>query len=208
MELEVNMVNPKETALLVIDVQNDFVHEKGEIARSWKDMSHSQSMVPRLMNFIEAARRHKLPIIYTLATHSKWTDTATWRKRLPPGARVDEFCRPNTWGWDFYRLSPLSDELVIKKPRFSAFIGTQLELTLHALDVKNVLATGVATGGCVQLTAIHAFMLDFNVMVVSDCCADSSEATHQAALNWMGKFLSVNTAEEIQGIWAKMAVNV
>ena len=88
-------VDPKHSALLVIDVQNDFIHSDGGHGKAGAIVTPAQEMVPHLIKFIEEARRVGLPIIYTQATHSRWTDTPSWRQRFSPHpVNVDHFVVP------------------------------------------------------------------------------------------------------------------
>lgn len=201
-------VTPDQSVLLVIDVQNDFIHSKGEMARSGKDVTLAQKMVPTLQDFISFARQHHVPIIYTQATHSPWTDTPNWRSRHKGVRDTDHFCRPNTWGWEFYKVAPAMDELVILKPRWNSFIGTSLEINLRAKEAKFVIATGVATGGCVEATAMNAAMLNFDVIVLDDCTADTSEESQKTALERMSRLATIASSDDLKRVWGKVKIPV
>ncbi|MBI4289588.1 MAG: cysteine hydrolase [Chloroflexi bacterium] len=196
------VVAPERSALLVVDVQNDFVHSQGEMARSGKDVAFCQQMVPTLVDFISVARQLHLPIMYTQATHSIWTDTPNWRSRHKGKRDTDHFCRPNTWGWEFYTVAPRADELVVMKPRWNSFIGTPLELSLRARGARCILATGVATGGCVEATVMHAAMLDFEVVILDDCTADLSVESHKEAMDRMARLAVISSSTEVKQAWA------
>ncbi len=202
-----DMVDPKQSALLVIDVQNDFIHSEGAMAKAGSTVIQAQAMVPQLIKFIEEARKIDLPVIYTRATHSRWTDTPSWRQRVSPAVDLDRFCRPNTWGCDFYQVKPEEDELVILKPRYSSFIGTHLELTLRAIGARGLILTGVATGGCVEATARHGQMLDYDILVVEDCTAGGKDEHHRAALNRMKgrRPFVVTSSQEVVEVWQELA---
>ena len=205
--MDINIVDPKHSALIVIDVQNDFIHSEGAMAKGGSTVTPAQEMVPQLIKFIEEAGNIDMPVIYTLATHSRWTDTPSWRQRLSPAVDLDHFCRPNTWGCDFYQVKPREDDLVMLKPRFSAFIGTHLELTLGAIGATNLILTGVATGGCVEATAKHGYMLDYNIVVVEDCTAGGRDEAHRAALQRLDarRPFVITSSKEIIQAWQEIA---
>ncbi|HTN70804.1 MAG TPA: cysteine hydrolase family protein, partial [Methylomirabilota bacterium] len=70
--------NPKYAALVVVDVQNDFVSPDGSAAKRGEDVSAAMAMVPNLMRLIDEGRRVGLTIVYIRTTHSEWTDTPSW----------------------------------------------------------------------------------------------------------------------------------
>src|SRR3989442_12543065 len=72
---------PRWAALLVVDVQNDFVSSKGSAAQRGEDVSAAQAMEPTIIRLIAEARRVALPVIYVKTTHSEWTDTPSWMSR-------------------------------------------------------------------------------------------------------------------------------
>ena len=81
-------------------------------------------------------------------------------------------CAEGSWGSEFYAgLQPLPGDLVVTKHRYSAFIGTDLDMLLRARGFKSLLITGVGTGMCVFHTLTVGFMLDYYITLVEDCCA-------------------------------------
>ena len=134
---------PQWACLLVVDVQNDFVSPRGSAAQRGDDVSAAETMVPRLIRLIEEARRVSLPVIYVKTTHSEWTDTPSWIYRKSQEKALST-CREGSWGAEFYDgISPLPQERVVVKHRYSAFINTDLNTVLKAKDIQSVLVTGV-----------------------------------------------------------------
>jgi len=76
------------------------------------------------------------------------------------------------------RLAPQEGDLVVTKSRVSAFAGTDLDLLLRANDIHTLIMFGIATGGAVLFTALHATDADYRVVIVKDCCADLDQAVH------------------------------
>ena len=194
--------DPHWAALLVVDVQNDFVSSKGSAAQRGEEVSASQAMVPRLIRLIDEARRVSLPVIYVKTTHSEWTDTPSWIYRKSQQS-VLTTCREGTWGAEFYEgISPLPHERVVIKHRYSAFINTDLNTVLKAKGIESFLVTGVATNVCVETTARDAYMYDYYVTMVEDCAAAYHSHLHETTLeNMQRHFGLVASSQEIMETW-------
>lgn len=201
--------DPKYAALIVVDVQNDFVSPDGSAGKRGEDVSASLAMVPRLMRLIDEARRVGLTIVYIKTTHSEWTDTPSWIYRSSQKSGLNT-CREGSWGAEFYEgISPLPSERVVIKHRYSAFINTDLNTVLKARGVQSVLVTGVATNVCVETTARDAYMFDYYVTMVEDCAAAYDARLHMATLeNVRRHFGLVAAAEEIIETWSGLPQKV
>jgi ureidoacrylate peracid hydrolase len=175
-------IDLQQAALLVVDVQNDFCSSEGDGARRASKLEDVQRMVPRLVQFIEDARRIRLPIIYIQSIHDEWTASPVWAVRRSDG-EVSKNCLPGTWGAEFYKgISPLPSERVVVKYRYSAFIHTELNTVLKSKGIQTVLITGVTTNVCVEAAARDAFAYDYRVIVVEDCVAAYDERWHRNSL--------------------------
>ncbi len=194
--------DPRWSALLVVDVQNDFVSSKGSAAKRGEDVSAAQAMVPKLIRLIEEARRVGLTVVYIKTTHSEWTDTPSWIYRKSQQSALDT-CREDTWGAEFYEgISPMPQERVVIKHRYSAFINTDLNTVLKAKGIESVLVTGVATNVCVETTARDAYMFDYYVTMVEDGAAAYDPKLHLSTLENMRRhFGLVASSEEIMEMW-------
>src|SRR5499425_2253639 len=174
--------DPRVAALIVVDVQNDFVSPEGSAGKRGEDVSAALTMVPNLLRLINEARRVGLTVVYIRTTHSEWTDTPSWIYRSSQKSGLNT-CREGTWGAELYEgVAPLPGERVVIKHRYSAFINTDLNTVLKAKNVESVLVTGVATNVCVETTARDAYMYDYYVTLVEDCSAASNEAMHKATV--------------------------
>ncbi|HEV8309883.1 MAG TPA: isochorismatase family protein [Methylomirabilota bacterium] len=203
----------RRTALLVIDMQNDFCHPDGAVAKRGGDVEPIQAMAPRLRRLLAAARRRGLPIIHVRTHHSPWTNSESWVTRHH-GLNVVQ-CFPGSWGADFYagfepvsddRWTPGAHEYVVTKHRFSAFIDTDLDLVLRSQTVQTLILTGATTDVCVESTARDGFMKDYAIVFVSDCTATSPATAHQAALESIRRsFGRVVSADELEAVWAAPA---
>lgn len=197
--------DPRWTALLIVDVQNDFVSPKGSAAQRGDDVSAAQAMVPSLVRLIDEARRVSLPVIYIKTTHGEWTDSPSWIYRKSQQGALNT-CREGSWGAEFYQgISPLPGERVVIKHRYSAFINTDLNTVLKAKGIQSVLVCGVATNVCVETTTRDAYMFDYYVTMVEDCSAAYDSKLHETTLeNIRRHFGLVASSREIAETWQRL----
>ncbi|MBI4321522.1 MAG: cysteine hydrolase [Chloroflexi bacterium] len=199
------LVDPRHTALVVVDVQNDFCHSEGDLGRRAGDVSRIQAAVRDLVGLIIQARDKGVAIIFIRAVHGAWTDSETWlrRRKDVPVAQL-RTCQDNTWGGDFYEVQPLPGDKVIAKPRYSAFYGTELDVMLRARGIRTLLMTGVTTNVCVESTARDGMQRDYDIVLVENCCGTTRDEDHQATLrNIRNQFGVVATSGEVVEAWTK-----
>jgi ureidoacrylate peracid hydrolase len=187
------------TALIVIDVQNDFCDDEGIFSRvKGINMALVQKAVSSLLLFTDRCRDLKLPVIFVRTLHSEWTDSASWLGRVGGKIGPMGICAPNSWGSAFYRIQPRETDCIVTKHRYSAFFGTDLDLILRSRAVESLLVTGVATNVCVETTARDAYNRNYNVVLVEDCCGAFDDEEHKATLiNMRNYFGTVATSTEI-----------
>ena len=185
------------TALLVVDVQNDFCHSQGVFAK-YKSVTldHVEQAMSNLSTLIEKCRAFDLPIIFIRTIHSNWTDSPSWLKRMEGAGEKMQICRPDSWGSNFFNVAPEEGDCVVTKHRYSAFIGTDLDLILKSQGIEYILVTGVATNVCVESTARDGYHRDYNVILLEDCCGAYDKAEHAATLNNISKFFGTVATSE------------
>ncbi|MCC6473514.1 MAG: cysteine hydrolase [Burkholderiales bacterium] len=198
------------SAVLVIDVQNDYFHEEGAMGRMHlhasegaNDIFTAQKVVPRLESFVTGARQLGRPIIFVRSEYSRWTDSRVFKTRhLATGVDFTQQVRPGTWGAEFYRIAPRPEDCIVTKYRHSAFIDTNLDLILRSIGISTIVLTGIATNICVESTARDGFMKDYYVVLIDDCCAAWSVKEHESALfNVRTAFGVVARSEELLRSW-------
>jgi len=197
--------DPSKAALIVVDVQNDFVSRDGSAAKRGEDVGAAMAMVPNLLRLIEEGRRVGLIIVYIRTTHSEWTDTPSWIYRTSQKGGLST-CREGTWGAEFYEgISPSPTERVVIKHRYSAFINTDLNTVLKARNIQSVLVCGVATNFCVETTARDGYMFDYYVTMIDDCSAAYETKLHLGTLENMRRhFGLVASSGEIIEAWNEL----
>lgn len=195
------------SALLLIDLSNDFVDPQGKAARiGGRDVSHAAKAVRRAAELAAAARAAGVAVIHCLHTTLPGgaSDSPVWhdaRSRATYSA-VD-ICLDGTWGQEpVAELAPHADDHIVKKFRYGAFTGTNLELLLRSLSLDTVVCAGVSTNVCVDTTAREAFSREFYVHIAEDACASWDMTLHDGALRTAAqRFATVSMTDEISRTW-------
>lgn len=203
-------LDPPHAALLVIDVQNDFCHAGCELARMGADVSATQEAIPRIEQLIAAGRSAGVLVVFVQAVHTNVDISDVYREHrartLPGAAPIVE---DGTWGAQFFIVSPEPDEPVVKKYRYSAFIGTGLDTILRARGIRTLMLAGVTTEGCVESTARDGYMLDYYVVIAGDATAAHVPHEHDAALERMNRMVGVVCpTSAVTDVWARAAATV
>jgi isochorismate hydrolase len=185
--------SPERSALLVIDMQRYFLEKD-----SHAFIPAATEIIGNVASIIEAYRRRDLPVIFTRHANSRGAPAGSmerwWRDVLYEDDQLSEISP---------ELAPEPGENVLRKSRYSAFVGTNLEGMLRSLGIERVLVTGVMTHLCCETTARDAFMRDFDVFFVIDGTASKSEDLHTASLRTLadGFAIPVTTEEVLK--WTK-----
>jgi ureidoacrylate peracid hydrolase len=182
-------------ALLVIDMQNDFVAE-GAIMQ----VKEAGRQVPKIKKLIAKCRELGVPIIYTLQR----TDAVFCPLEVAVLPWLKEAgMREGTWGAEIFpELAPQPDDLLVWKRRFSGFFQTDLEILLRNIrggekPVDTVIISGTVTNICCESTARDAFFRDYKIVFGSDINSAHDEEAHNATLYNMGFFGRVLDCEAI-----------
>ena len=177
--------NPTRSALLVIDMENGFVEPEGGHC-----IRFAKSTVPACVRAVETAREKGIPVFFvkriyrTDGSDVELTRHAAWAA----GGRA---CGPATTGPNSAQapegLRPQPGDYTIIKPRWSAFFQTELDLILRRLDVRTVILTGTTTPNCVRTSCYDAISLEYNTVVLTDCCSSQTEEIQRVNLEDMGR---------------------
>jgi nicotinamidase-related amidase len=193
------MIDPARSALVVIDVQEDFASPGGAMARMGADLSGVEAAIDNVERLVAAGRQAGVRIAFARVVTSRQTDSAALknlnaRKGLAPSAL--DLCREGERGSDFYRVSPAPGEIEVCKRLFSAFHATDLDARLRERRVDTLVLVGLTTNCCIDATGRDAFHRDYNVFVVSDATAAYSADTQRQALDALAQncALIVDTA--------------
>jgi nicotinamidase-related amidase len=160
---------PSKTALLVVDMQNDFVQE-GAVA----DTPRARAMVPHLNRLLDACRTHDVLVIFVHHAIRGGGIDAGRLADLFEAVRNDKTIIAGTHSVEIYEdLKRHPGDLVVAKPRYSAFYGTDLEAILRSKGIDTVIISGTVTNVCCDSTARDAFSRDYKVIFLSDGTAAS-----------------------------------
>ncbi|MSP51282.1 MAG: cysteine hydrolase [Alphaproteobacteria bacterium] len=188
-------IEPKRTALIVVDMQNAFVAE-GAIY----ECPPARSIVPAINRLAAALRQAGGEVIWLQSTPGEWPIFFEYFEGPHRRAACRAALADSSWGHALYpTLDVKPGERVVKKNRFSALIqgASDLEAHLRARGHDMILITGAATNGCCESTARDGMMLDFKVIMLSDACAAFNDENHLNGL-WtvFQAFGDVRTTDE------------
>jgi ureidoacrylate peracid hydrolase len=190
-------LDPKRTALLVIDMQNAFVAPGAPI-----EVPAARAIVAPINRLTKELRRRGVPVIWVL--HENKDDGRDWAgffdAFVAPGRRAQATAALAA-GADLQKLYPELEtapgDLRVPKSRYSAFIRNDFENKLRERGIDTLLIAGTKTNVCVECTARDAMMLDYKVALISDCTAALSDEEHRTTLeNVIQQFGDVLTADE------------
>ena len=182
-------------ALLIIDMQNDFVLE-GRPLR----VAQGRAVVPKILEVLTLFRERKLPVFHILRVHRKdGSDVEIIRQDR---FRDQPFAVEGTHGAAVVdELSPLPGEYVIPKIRMSAFIGTELDLMLRNLGVTDLVVTGIQTPNCIRTTVFDAIAYNYPVVLVDDAVGAQDSGIHSANVRDMANIgVRILKARDLTGI--------
>ena len=213
-------LDPAQTAVLVIDMQEEFTHPESNVRR-WIAGQTGESTaalppydpagpstpgdpdrdeIPRLRALIAACRRLGVLVVWVPTRLTAETDSRYWKTVGLRNCYEGEWVERISAG-----LEPLAEEPIVRKMRHSGFFETDLEAVLRARGITTVAVTGRATSGCVEATCRDAMARDLGVVLVADCCGPPGP-THEADVRKIGLFFGIPaSSDEVVGLLAENA---
>ena len=159
------------TALLIMDYQNEVVARFG---------AANPGLLGRAASVLGAARRAGVPIIYVVVRFRAGYPEISPRNLSFARIREAGTLREGTPGAEIHpQVVPRSEDVIVVKRRVGAFSTTDLETILRAQGLTTLILLGIATSGVVLSTVRWAADMDYNLIVVEDCCADGDEEVHR-----------------------------
>jgi ureidoacrylate peracid hydrolase len=212
--------DPSTSAVIVVDMQNDFGSEGGMFAVAGIDIAPIKGVVQPIRTVLDAARRAGMTVVYLkMAFHSDLSNTGgpdapNWFKSHQPFRVGDETTAPDgspsrilirdTWNTDIVsELAPQAGDFLVYKHRFSGFFETELDELLKARSIKHLIFTGCTTSVCVESTVRDAFFRDYVSVILEDCVAepigaDLARTNHDATLLLMQiLFCWISSSEQL-----------
>lgn len=163
------VLDPEKTALVVIDMQNDFVKEGGTLVGP-----DTEATVPVIEGLLEKARHSGMKVVFSQDTHVAGD---------PEWEIWPAHCDEGTWGWEIIaELAPRESETVIRKVRYDAFYGTHLDHLLRLWNVDALILCGTVANICVHYTAASAALRWYDVVIPRDAVSALNEFDLEASL--------------------------
>lgn len=164
------MENTTSSAYILIDMQNGFIDPASPLC-----IKNAAATIDACARTMDTARQKGIPVFVVQRRYSpdasdvECTRYAGWNgggRPLAPGSHSADAPEP---------LRPKAGDYTVIKPRWSAFFGTNLDLILRRLGVRTVILAGTTTPNCIRTTCYDAVALDYNVVVLEDCCSSQTE---------------------------------
>ena len=194
------ILNPCHTAIVVVDMQNDFCAENGYIhATQGADMSGNRSLAERIGRLVKAGRTAGCEIVWVKAIYDHDLLPAPMLSKMLERGNGAVCCASGSWGADFYEISPENGEQVVEKRCYSAFHNTQMDDILRRRSIKSLIITGVATNVCVDSTLREAFFHGYYIVMPPDCVGSANMPLHEATIKSV-EFIFGDVPESIKVI--------
>ena len=196
-------IDPRATAVVVVDMQNDFGAEGGMFARAGIPIGGIAAVVDPIAEVLDAARRTGMTVVYLTMqfepdlSDAGAPDAPNFLKHRPlgvgevvvaPDGRESRTLVAGSWGTEILpELAPEEGDLVVAKHRYSGFFETTLDELLRERGIESLVFTGCTTSVCVDSTLRDAFYRDYRCLLLADCTgepigSDLARSNHEASL--------------------------
>jgi ureidoacrylate peracid hydrolase len=196
-------INPAKTAMIIVDMQNDFAAKGGLFDHAGLDISGARNAIPHIQASLTTARRAGIPVVFLKmgfkpdlsdlgaedsVNRVRHLHFGVGQTAQAPDGRTGRFLIRDSWNTDIVpELAPQPDDMVIYKTRFSGFYGTELDAHLKTLGAKYLIFVGVTTCICVDSTVRDAMFRDYLCVLLSDCMSEPignqlARSNHDATL--------------------------
>ncbi|MHB1145728.1 MAG: cysteine hydrolase family protein [Thiobacillus sp.] len=185
-------MSPSRTALLVIDMQRDFLDSGGYAATAGMDIDALRRPIPAIQRLLDAARRHGMLVVHTREGHrpdladcppAKLARSRAAGAEIGSAGPLGRLLVRGEFGHDFIdELQPLPDEPVVDKPGYGAFHQTDLAQILQNRGIRDLILAGVTTEVCVHSTLREAVDRGYRCVLAADACGSAHPHLHEAAL--------------------------
>jgi nicotinamidase-related amidase len=190
------------SALVVVDLANDFVYSGGVIADAGGPayQHRAQAIIPNLRRLVEAARQAGVLVVYATDAHQPGdSELAKWPPHAMKGTR---------WAEVVPELEPAPGDLVIEKTTYSPFVATDIDEQLRRRGISRLYITGLHTDCCARHTSGDAFQRGYDLVWISDALQAFTEEAHQAGLEYFKAWYAsdaegqIRTTDQVVEEWA------
>jgi ureidoacrylate peracid hydrolase len=204
-------LDPARTAVIVVDMQNAFASKGGYLDLFGVDVSGAPTIVANIQRVLAVSRPAGLPVVFLQMgwradlrdaggpTSPNWHKANALRLMRQRPELAGTLMIQGTWDHALVDdLKPEPEDLVVGKPRYSGFTGTNLDLLLRERGIRAVVFTGTASNVCVESTLRDAFFLEYFPLWIVDCSLPSGPPwLHEATVENVKRFFGwVTTTEE------------
>jgi len=179
-------------ALLIIDMQNDFVLEGAPLR-----VAQGRAIIPNILELLRKFRKRGLPVFHILRIHrADGSDVEITRREL---FRSRPFAVEGSAGAAVVsEIAPLPGEFIIPKVRMSAFIGTELDLILRTLGIDGLVIAGIQTPNCIRTTVFDAIAYNYPVILVEDATGAQNDEIHRSNIRDIANIgVTVTNAQDL-----------
>ena len=198
MSIDLKALNLQKTALILCDLQNDFLHPEGSYGRSGVTSPEIAAVPDRMIAVADAMRNLGCPVVSTHFTlvlgRNGQPLISEHLKAVRPFLSKGDFCSGG-WGHDLVDVLKPSDAKV-EKVAFSAFYMTRLEWLLRKININTLIFSGIVTNGGVASTLRDAHVRDFSTVLLNDGCAAFDIETHNTAIKALEPVTRITTCQE------------
>ena len=197
------ILDPAHTAVVVVDMQNDFCAEGGYIHETQNaDMTPFAPLARRIRVLTDAARDAGAAVVWVKAVYDHELLPAPMLSKMLEKGKGAVCCASGSWGADFYDLDPAAGEPVVEKHCYSAFHDTELDSVLRDRGIRTLVMTGVATNVCVDSTLREGFFNGYYIVMPPDCVGSANAALHEGTVRSVDfVFGHVPDSGEVMRIW-------
>ena len=199
-------IYPRESALVLIDLANDFLYPGGVIADAGgpEYQKRAQSIIPTLKRLVDAAREAGVLVVYATDEHTpEDSELAKW----PPHSM-----KGTEWSEVTEELRPQPGDLIIGKTTYSPFVSTEIDAELKQRGIRRLYITGLHTDCCARHTSGDAFQRGYDLVWITDALQAFSDEAHRAGLEYFSAWYAndparqLKTADEVVSEWSTAGV--
>ena len=181
-DIDLELIDPKNTAVLVVDMQNAYCSPTGSMVGFGYDVSPITKIVPDLNSFLDEVRNHHLPVIFTRMIEDEKYMSENAAKKMQAN-KFDAVSSPGSTNMDYFGVAPELGDLEIIKNSYDAFSNLELEKSLLNKHIKNLIIVGVNMEVCVDTTLRSAYSRGYNVVVPRELVATTKQ--NQDKIEWV-----------------------
>jgi len=197
-------IDPKQSAVVVIDLANDFLYSGGVIADAGGPdyQTRAQAILPGLRRLLDAARQAGVTVFYATDAHTpEDTELAKWPPHAMKGTR---------WATIAAAVAPEPGDVVLEKRTYSPFVSSDFDAELRRRGIRHLYITGLHTDCCARHTSGDAFQRGYELTWVTDALQAFTDDAHQAGLEYFKAWYATDpvqqfrTVDELVGAWSEV----